>query len=106
IPILLGSATPSLETWRRVAGVDVPAADSAMASAAAGQPDVADADAIGAEAPDSPATARSAQAAAASYHLLSLPHRVRNLQMPHVELVDMVTERRMTRGIQLIGQRL
>src|SRR5690606_13105869 len=32
--------------------------------------------------------------------------RVRDLQMPHVELVDLVTERRLTRGVHLIGQRL
>jgi primosomal protein N' (replication factor Y) len=35
-----------------------------------------------------------------------LPHRVRGLAMPHVELVDMRTQSRMRRGIHLISQRL
>jgi len=35
-----------------------------------------------------------------------LPNRVRGLAMPHVELVDMRTESRMRRGIHLISQRL
>jgi primosomal protein N' (replication factor Y) (superfamily II helicase) len=35
-----------------------------------------------------------------------LPHRVRGLAMPHVELVDMRTQSRMRRGINLISQRL
>jgi primosomal protein N' (replication factor Y) len=40
------------------------------------------------------------------YHLLRLPRRVRDLQMPHVELVDMRQERRQRRGVHLISVRL
>src|SRR5208282_3686458 len=40
------------------------------------------------------------------YHLLSLPHRVRNLALPKVELVDMKQERQFHRGIHLISRRL
>jgi primosomal protein N' (replication factor Y) len=65
IPILLGSATPSLETYYR------------------------------AQANTSPTN-----------HLLTLNHRVRGLQLPHVEVVDMKQEGRFRRGIHLISQRL
>lgn len=97
IPILLGSATPSLETWWRVTE-QAGSPGGAGAANAAQQADSApsqEADQSG----DSSADQRV-------YHLLSLPHRVRDLQMPHVELVDMITERRLNRGVHLIGQRL
>jgi primosomal protein N' (replication factor Y) len=38
--------------------------------------------------------------------LLSLPHRVRNLALPQVELIDMKQERRLHHGINLISHRL
>src|SRR5205807_274447 len=38
--------------------------------------------------------------------LLCLPHRVRGLALPHVELVDMKQERRLRRGIHLLSKRL
>jgi primosomal protein N' (replication factor Y) (superfamily II helicase) len=69
IPILLGSATPSLETYWRVKGTK-------------GE---------GAEAP---------------YHFLTLPSRVRGLQMPRVEVIDMRLERRLRRGVHLLSKRL
>ncbi len=117
IPILLGSATPSLESWNRVAscelGVDssvkivgscelvvgskVLHAGSSLPTTHS-QPPTTDS--------SPPTTNYQLQTSSPPYHLLSLPRRVRNLQMPHVELVDMATERRMTRGIHLIGQRL
>jgi primosomal protein N' (replication factor Y) len=71
VPVLLGSATPSLETWSRT-----------LATAGHGQP------------------------AKPSYHVLNLPHRVRGLAMPHVELIDMKREGQFRRGIHLISQRL
>jgi primosomal protein N' (replication factor Y) len=62
-PVLLGSATPSMESWHR-------------------------------------ATTRS-------YHLLSMPHRVRNLKMPQIELVDMKMEAKFHKtGVHLISRRL
>ena len=63
IPIVLGSATPSLESYYN-------------------------------------ATYRN------SYHLIELPERVMGLQLPRVELVDMVEERRHRRGVHLLSQRL
>lgn len=71
VPVLLGSATPSLETFSRIA-------------------------------PDAAGSGREAD----HYHLLRLPSRVRNLPMPAVELVNMMNESRMRRGIHLISQRL
>jgi primosomal protein N' (replication factor Y) len=67
VPILLGSATPSLEMWHRVS--EQRGADSI-------------------------------------YHLLTLPNRVRSLQMPHVELLDMRQESKFRRGVHLLSQRL
>src|SRR5690606_28793408 len=116
IPILLGSATPSLETWHKVTSGQRPLARDA--DEAAGEADVPSAGSREADQsgdaepfPARPTTASQGasgnrQPATGNYHLLSLPQRVRNLQMPHVELIDMITERRMTRGIQLIGRRL
>lgn len=73
VPVILGSATPSLETYSRVA----PASD-----------------------------ASSAGRESEHYHLLRLPSRVRDLPMPAVELVNMMHESRLRRGIHLISQRL
>jgi primosomal protein N' (replication factor Y) len=69
VSVVLGSATPSLESWHRVQLSPEPPTPN-------------------------------------PYHLLTLPHRVRDLQLPAVELVDMVTEKRMRRGIHLLSQRL
>jgi primosomal protein N' (replication factor Y) len=69
VPILLGSATPSLETYHRV-------------------------------------TTAASDPSSATYHVLRLPRRVRDLALPHIELVDMATERRMRRGVHLFSVRL
>lgn len=69
VPVLLGSATPSLESYSKA----IEARNDASSSA---------------------------------YHLLSLPHRVRGLKMPHVELVDMKQENKFRRGVHLLSQRL
>ena len=74
VPVLLGSATPSLETYYRVSArqkIAVPS-DSNRAAPA----------------------------------LLHLPARVRGLQMPHVEVIDMKQENRFRRGVHLLSQRL
>ena len=68
VPVLLGSATPSLETYYRVQA--------------------------------------RAEGDAHSYSLLNLPGRVRGLELPHVELVDMKMEGKFRRGIHLLSQRL
>lgn len=83
IPVLLGSATPSLETYYRVTGLRLPAATPG-AGALAAPPDSQD----------------------RPYHLLTLPKRVRGLEMPHVELVDMSQERRLRPGVHLLSARL
>lgn len=84
IPILLGSATPSLETWRRVQG-----SGGRVQNQSSHLPEP-----------------RTPNPEPSPYHLLSLPRRVRDLPMPHVELIDMTTERRMTKGIHLLSRRL
>jgi primosomal protein N' (replication factor Y) len=101
VPVLLGSATPSLETYQRVidaaGGVVVPHVGPALADGTQlrrGTIPSAKADPTPAPRSENP------------YHVLVLPKRVRGLSMPHVELIDMVTERRMRKGIHLFSQRL
>jgi primosomal protein N' (replication factor Y) len=74
VPVLLGSATPSLESYERAAS---------------------DANQAGGFSPRNET---------GSY--LALPHRVRGLSLPHVELIDMKQEARMRRGIHLLSKRL
>lgn len=72
VPVVLGSATPSLETYYNAGG-----------------------------AADGEATTRRGY-----YHLIRLPQRVPGMQLPRVEIVDMIAERRQRRGIHLLSQRL
>jgi primosomal protein N' (replication factor Y) (superfamily II helicase) len=76
IPVLLGSATPSLEMYWRVHQEGTKAV--AVATASVPSP----------------------------YSLLTLPHRVRGLELAHVELVDMKLEGRFRKGVHLLSQRL
>jgi primosomal protein N' (replication factor Y) len=84
VPILLGSATPSLETWYKVGvaggGLQVGTTCNQQLTSPNRQP--------------------------SNYHLLTLPTRVRGLQMPHVELLDMRQENKFRRGVHLLSQRL
>ena len=68
VPVLLGSATPSLESWWNSSNKDQKS----------------------------------------NFNLLSLPNRVRNLAMPHIELVDMKREIFINRrkGVHLLSRRL
>ncbi len=68
-PVVLGSATPSLETYWKV-------------------------------------TEQARRQEETNYHLLTLEHRVRGLQMPHVELVDMKVAGRFRHGVHLLSERL
>ncbi len=67
VPVLLGSATPSLESWWNASSDRL-----------------------------------------SNYHLLLLPNRVRNLAMPHIELLDMKREIFVNRrkGVHLLSRRL
>ena len=87
VPVLLGSATPSLEMWRKVSVVSSPLS-------------VAE----GVETSLQLTTDHGPRTS--PYHILSLPHRVRGLKMPNVELVDMKQINRLRRGIHLISPRL
>jgi primosomal protein N' (replication factor Y) len=78
LPILLGSATPSLESYYR--------ATSQLSA--------------------SPPAPQSSVLSPQSYHYLSLPRRVLGLSMPIVELVDLREENKLRRGMHLIGLRL
>jgi primosomal protein N' (replication factor Y) len=89
VPILLGSATPSLESWYRVLRTSI--VDGPL-SIAKTNPTAMD---------NGQLTTDKGQ-----YHLLSLPTRVRGLQMPHVELLDMRQENRFRKGVHLLSQRL
>jgi primosomal protein N' (replication factor Y) len=89
VPVLLGSATPSLETYARVQSLEF-----RVQNMGSGGPSAA----LNSE--------LQTLNSRASYHLLTLPRRVRGLAMPHVELVDMKTENRFRRGVHLLSQRL
>ena len=85
-PVILGSATPSLESaWNagiRDQGSGIGGSESG-----------------GARSPNpEPRTPK--------YHLLPLPDRIPGATMPRVELVDLVEERRQRRGVHLLSQRL
>jgi len=74
VPVVLGSATPSLESYNNATEL---------------QPD-----------------SKGKPAARPRYDLLELPERVGNFKLPHVQLVDMIEQRRQRRGVHLISQRL
>ncbi|QOV90782.1 replication restart helicase PriA [Humisphaera borealis] len=126
VPILLGSATPSLEMYERVrreatAGNaenhhggtearratrnsadhsqrhDLKQIDQSRVAAGAKSSSV--------ELPSVPPCLRG-DSSSSNYHLLSLPRRVRGLSLPHVEVIDMKQEMRMRRGVNLFSQRL
>ena len=86
VPVLLGSATPSLESYHRACSSDASVASTRSVESSA----------------DGLRLRRDATQAS----LLQLPNRVRGLALPHVELVDMKQENRFRRGVHLISQRL
>jgi primosomal protein N' (replication factor Y) len=91
VPIILGSATPSLESWHRF---DKEAGEKA---------------ALGAVAPtaESSTSAATTKTVAPTHHLLRLPNRVRHLELARVELIDMRAEVRAHRpGVHLLSRRL
>lgn len=119
VPVLLGSATPSLETWNNCIAAPVPpalpnlASDSSNPNSALlspqetqgeGPPEI---DTATVSPPTlTPTLSRRERGLESRYHLLTLPSRVRGLQLPHVELVDMRNEAKLRRGVHLISTRL
>jgi len=97
--IVLGSATPSLESYYNAGGGRWHAPDDAASSDGDGT-------SVAGEAGTSPAAPGRSPETGARYHLLRLPERVAGWQMPSVELVDMQAERRSRRGIHMLSQRL
>jgi len=107
-PVLLGSATPSLETWHRImvqqgttkderGGMRDEKRSGQTPSVSTAAPSFAQDSAL-----------RTQDSASLPYHLLTLPSRVRGLSMPHVELIDMKVEAKMRArsGVHLLSQRL
>ncbi|HEX4125796.1 MAG TPA: primosomal protein N', partial [Tepidisphaeraceae bacterium] len=84
VPVLLGSATPSLETWSRVQ--------------------------VSGEETDRRASPPATQGVEAGTKLppllMTLPHRVGNAALAKVELIDMRAEKRARPGIHLFSRRL
>ncbi len=120
-PILLGSATPSLETYYRVTTAIGSTAFPAATVRSTGVSPVSEemidknvgptvsATDTGTKDKTSGATDKNVcpTGAPTVYHLLTLPRRVRGLSLPEVELVDMRTDARIRRGkIHLISTRL
>jgi primosomal protein N' (replication factor Y) (superfamily II helicase) len=118
VAVLLGSATPSLESYSRsIEGSTKRIAPLPPLPSGEGRGEGEfKAPSTGRESldnsphpnplPRSEAMNASPLRSSSAYHLLTLPHRVRGLQMPHVELVDMKVENRYRRGVHLISQRL
>jgi primosomal protein N' (replication factor Y) len=93
VPILLGSATPSLEMYAKVGG------ERRRDEETKRQSEHVDSSTSSLRLSVSPSLP-------SPYYLLSLPRRVRGLSLPHVELIDMKVESRFRRGVNLLSQRL
>jgi primosomal protein N' (replication factor Y) len=80
VPVLLGSATPSLETYSKTRTEDLGLRTESQNLVT--------------------------QFSVLSPQYYSLPNRVRGLAMPHVELIDMKVVNRLRRGVHLLSERL
>lgn len=97
IPVILGTATPSLETYSRVAHPEL----RVQQAIAAADPLLLSTSSNPAAPIMSPAPATDSR-----YHLLRLPNRVRDLPLAKVDLVDMKHEVRARQGVHLLSRRL
>jgi primosomal protein N' (replication factor Y) (superfamily II helicase) len=112
IPILLGSATPSLEMWNRVS--DMADRRSEMGNGVRGSASgverstlvVGRSGSVEETSNVQRSTFNVQQAVSSPYLLLRLPSRVRGLALPHVELIDMKVQNRLRNGVHLISKRL
>jgi primosomal protein N' (replication factor Y) len=104
VPVLLGSATPSLETYARAN--DAGGAGAGVRSLAGSRTDGAASAKPQADGRAKPQAEEPAKARADDSRILVLPTRVRGLAMPHVEVVDMKVANRFRRGVHLISERL
>ncbi len=86
IPVVLGSATPSLESYFNAVGI-VP--DQKINKGSDHEP-----------------STPKPQPPNPNYHLIRLPDRVPGMKLPTVQVVDMQDERRHRRGIHLLSRRL
>jgi primosomal protein N' (replication factor Y) len=100
VPVVLGSATPSLESYAKVQNSPSPSGRGQ----GEGEPGTARTDAR--PHPNPLPEGEGVKGATVSPQLLSLPNRVRGLAMAHIEVVDMKIDNRFRRGVHLISQRL
>ncbi len=87
VPVLLGSATPSLESWLRIGRPEVVGRGSEVEQSRD-------------PTPDPRPTTNDVR------HLLRLDNRVRGLALPKVELIDLREVNKMRKGIHLLSPRL
>ncbi len=143
VPVLLGSATPSLETYHKVTSnastragpMSAPPEEVGQAHPASALParhslrlrsgqaappstSLSSSLSLRAEGREGstpfdpaliepePQSRRQGRQHFSTYHLLSLPRRVRGLALPHVERVDMKQEGKFRKGVHLLSQRL
>ena len=88
VPVVLGSATPSLESYANAVGFE----DSDLGG--------------GERQADRPNSQSPAPNSNPHYHYLSLPDRVPGMKLPAVEIVDLAEERKQRRGVHLLSRRL
>ena len=93
IPVVLGSATPSLESYCNAVGIR----DWTLGIGGKKQDAFRDITTSPIPNPQSPNP---------NYHLLRLPDRVPGMRLPSVTVVDMQDERRHRRGIHLLSRQL
>ncbi|MGH7214357.1 MAG: replication restart helicase PriA, partial [Tepidisphaeraceae bacterium] len=106
VPVVLGSATPSLETYHKATA---PTPSPGTPGEGGGEGDAfrnSNCEIRVSRNHPHPNPLPEYRERGPAYRLLSLPTRVRGLQLPHIELVDMKLENRFRRGVHLIGQRL
>ena len=101
VPVVLGSATPSLESYYNAVGIGVQGSGSGVwgEDSTSKQTDQAQ------NAPtDCPKTQSPNPNPHYNYH--SLPDRVPGMKLPKIEVVDLAEERKFRRGVHLLSRRL